>query len=136
MRTGAAGEVSGLAGAEQDLVTRRRRGVGGTVLAYLVTAFVLVTVNFALPRALPGDPIAALLTPSSASYVPEPELRAELESLYGLDQPLWAQYVDYLANLLQGELGTSIRYHVPVADLVATRLPWSVLLVGAAAPPG
>ncbi len=130
--TGAAGEVSGLAGGERYPAGRRRRGIAGTLLAYLITVFVLITANFVLPRVLPGDPISALLTPTSATFVPDAGLRAELARSYGLDQPLWSQYLDYLGSLLQGDLGTSIRYHVPVAELVAARLPWTVLLGGTA----
>lgn len=129
LQTGTAGEVGGLPGSDQELNTRRRRGLAGTVLAYIVTVYVLITVNFALPRMLPGDPIDALLTAGTPSYVPDAQLRAELAALYGLDQPVWQQYVDYLANLAHGDLGVSIRYHVPVAELIADRLPWSVLLL-------
>lgn len=109
----------------------RRRRATGTLLAYLGTVVVLVTLNFALPRALPGDPIDALFTAGSSTYVPDPGLRAELARTYGLDAPLWTQYLDYLGGLFTGDLGTSIRYQVPVFDLVADRLPWTMLLIGA-----
>ncbi|MDQ3569661.1 MAG: ABC transporter permease [Actinomycetota bacterium] len=104
---------------------RRRR----LLLSYVVTVFLLVTLNFFLPRALPGDPISALIEPGGRSYVHDDALRAELESYYGLDRPLAAQYRTYLANLAQGDLGTSIRHERPVSQLVEERLPWTGLLV-------
>ena len=97
--------------------------------SYLVTLLLLITLNFFLPRALPGDPISALIEPSGSSYVHNDQLRAELEEYYGLDRPLPSQYRSYLANLAQGDLGTSIRYNQPVSKLVKERLPRTLLLV-------
>lgn len=94
-----------------------------------MTVFLIVTINFLLPRALPGDPIDAMLDPSAPGALQDPELRDELTAYYGLDRPIGVQYLDYLADLAQGDLGTSIRYSVPVAELLAERLPWTLLLV-------
>ncbi len=108
---------------------RTRPGSGRRlVLPYLVTIFVLVTANFFIPRAMPGDPISAMDDPSSPSYVSNEDSRAELAAYYGLDRSLLEQYVGYLGDLAQGDLGTSIRFGVPVRDLVAERLPWTLLL--------
>lgn len=111
--------------------TRRRRG-RQLVVSYLLTVFVLITTNFALPRALPGDPIDALLSGESPQYVQSEVIRAQLNEYYGLHLPLWEQYRKYLADLATGELGTSIRYNVPVRQLVAERLPWTLLLLSTA----
>lgn len=100
--------------------------------AYVVTVLALVTLNFFLPRVMPGDPISALYTEGSASYVQDGSQRDKLRAYYGLDEPLGGQYVDYLAGLVQGDLGTSIRYQVPVSELIAERLPRSLLLMGTA----
>ncbi len=110
----------------------RRRGHRGWRLAggYLLTLAVLVHLNFLLPRLMPGDPVDALLDAQSPSYVQDGAARAELERYYGLDEPLTTQYGRYLADLARGDLGSSIRYGRPVADLVAERLPWTVLLLG------
>ena len=117
-----------LPGTEPRLAPTRRRG-RQLVVSYLLTVFVLVTANFALPRALPGDPVDALLSGESPNYVHSEVIRAQLHEYYGLDLPIWEQYRKYLGDLATGELGTSIRYNVPVGQLVAERLPWTLLLL-------
>lgn len=109
--------------------TGRRGGRRRLLFAYAVTVFLLITVNFFLPRALPGDPIDALLDSDSPGQVQDEALRAQLEEYYGLDRPLGEQYRRYLGDLARGDLGVSIRYSVPVADLMKERLPWTLLLV-------
>ena len=103
-----------------------------SIVAYLVTVFVLVTVNFFLPRMMPGDPISALVDAGAPNRVPDEAIRAELAEHYGLDRPLLTQYAGYLADLGRGDLGVSIRYNVPVAELVRERLPWTFLLISTA----
>jgi len=107
-------------------------GTGHRTLVYLLTFWVILTLNFLLPRLLPGDPLAALLDPSSSDYVYDPEVRAALAAYYGLDRHLLAQYGRYLLGILTGDLGRSIRLNRPVAELVAGHLPWTLLLVGTA----
>lgn len=121
----------------------RRRGWPSTVLggrriglgaagAYVVVVFFLVTLNFALPRALPGEPIPALSDPASERFVGDDATRAKVERYYGLDRPLPEQYADYMGDLAHADLGTSIRYNRPVAEVLGDRLGWTALLVGTA----
>jgi peptide/nickel transport system permease protein len=100
--------------------------------SYLLTLWVVLTVNFLLPRLLPGDPLAALLDPQNSDYVFDAEVRAALESYYGLDRPLPVQYARYLAGAVSGDLGRSIRLNQPVGKLIRTHLPWTLLLTGTA----
>ena len=111
---------------------RRRRRWAGAALSYAVTVFALITLNFLLPRAMPGDPIDALLAQGSSGFVFGEEARAELEEYYGLDRSLAAQYGHYLSGLARGDLGRSIVTNTPVWDEIARRLPWTLLLVGGA----
>ncbi len=104
----------------------------GRLLTYALTVFALLTLNFLLPRLLPGDPIDAFQDPGSTTYVRSDDTRAVLEEYYGLDRPLGEQYARYLADLARGDLGVSIRYRVPVSKVLAGRLPWTLLLVGTA----
>jgi peptide/nickel transport system permease protein len=99
------------------------------LVSYAVTVVALVCLNFFLPRVLPGDPISALVDSASPSYVQSEQLREELEEYYDLDQPVLVQFGHYLGGLATGDLGTSIRYNRPVAELVGERLPWTLLLI-------
>ncbi len=113
--------------------SRTTRGTASPLaLSYVVTVFLLITLNFFLPRARPGDPVTSLTTEGNVSYVQDAVTRSKLEAYYGLDRPLFTQYGRYLGGLTHGDLGVSIRYNVPVAELVKERLPWTLLLVGAA----
>jgi peptide/nickel transport system permease protein len=126
--------VSALAAAEQPAVTttspkRRSYGgyVGGKVLGSLGSlAFVLV-LNFFLFRVLPGDPARTL---GRGRFRTEEQLE-EFSATYGLNQSLPQQFLTYLKNLAQGDLGVSLRYRVPVSDLIVDRLWPTLLLVGA-----
>lgn len=91
----------------------------------LVTIWFAVTVTFLLLRLIPGDPALAI-----ASTNMTPEIRATLLQQYGLDQPLPVQYVKYIGELLQGNLGVSFSQSTPVTDALLERLPWTLLLVG------
>ncbi|MHB1416666.1 MAG: hypothetical protein ACYC1C_15570, partial [Chloroflexota bacterium] len=63
---------------------------------FALTLFVVLTLNFFLPRAMPGDPIVALQDPTSTFYASEDRTREALLAYYGLDQPLYIQYLRYL----------------------------------------
>jgi peptide/nickel transport system permease protein len=95
--------------------------LAGTVLA-------VVTFNFLLFRVLPGDPIQLYARSGHLT----PEAVAQLRQVFGLDKPVWQQYVIYLNNLIHGNLGFSFTYRQPVAGIVAQRLVNTLLLVGAA----
>ena len=106
--------------------TRARWGLFGS---YALVVLVLVTLNFWLPRSLPGQPIETLSDPRSQTFVGDTTTRAELERYYGLDEPPAAQFARYMQDLATGDLGVSIRYHAPVADVLGGRIGWTLLLV-------
>ncbi|HEX3394711.1 MAG TPA: ABC transporter permease [Acidimicrobiales bacterium] len=112
---------------------RRRRLPKRRVLVYLFTVFFLVTLNFFLPRTLTGDPIAVLAgstsTGKGASVELSPAAKTKLMAYYGLDKPLITQYGHYLRGLAHGDLGTSIKYNVPVTRLLKNKVKWSAVLV-------
>jgi peptide/nickel transport system permease protein len=84
----------------------------------------VVTLNFALPRLLPGDPLANPETPTLGT-----QQQAALRATYRLDQPLPAQFAAYLSDLGHANLGWSISRNAPVSQLVGERLPWTLGLV-------
>lgn len=104
----------------------------GTIVLYSVTLWMVVTVVFLLPRMLPGDPLQNLDDPDGGSFIYDAEARARVAAYYGLDQPLTAQYGDYLSGLVGGDLGWSISQNTPVSTLILQRLPWTLLLMGSA----
>jgi peptide/nickel transport system permease protein len=110
----------------------RHRPWLGRLGLYALTLWVVLTINFFLPRAMPGDPLLALLDAESGSFALDADLREELASYYGLDRPLSKQYLAYLGNLARGELGRSIAFGVPVAELLVSYLPWTLLLMSTA----
>ncbi len=96
---------------------------------YLAAVWASVTLNFLIPRLTPGDPAAALLARMHGRISPA-ALHA-LEVQYGgNNEPLFTQYVQYLANTLHGDLGTSFTSFEPVTTVIARDLPWTLMLVG------
>lgn len=108
------------------------RSTRASLGSYLFTLWIVLTLNFLLPRLLPGDPLAALLDSESSDYVYDVQVRAELEAYYGLDRPLAEQYVRYLTGIVTGDLGQSILLNQPVGELIRGCLPWTLLLTGTA----
>lgn len=102
------------------------------VLLYAVTLFVIVTIIFALPRAMPSDPIEARQDPNNALFVNNPDALKHLRAYYGLDKPILQQYTSYLGSVIHGDLGYSIAQDIPVATIIRSRLPWTALLMGTA----
>lgn len=109
---------------------RRPRPI--SVVSYVLTVFVLLTFNFALPRLMPGDPIDALMAFGSPTYVQDDETRATLSEYYGLDASIPEQYARYLGGLARGDLGVSIVSNHPVRQELGGRIGWSLLLLSTA----
>lgn len=91
------------------------------VLTLLVTSFVV----FASLHIVPGDPISFLLRGRS----PSPEVIAQINAQYGLDQPFLTQYLEWLGNAIHGDFGRSIQYRDSVSTLISSRLPTTFGLV-------
>lgn len=104
-----------------SLFVLRRIGRG------IATIWFAVTVTFLLLRILPGDPALAIASTNMTD-----ETRATLLAQYGLDQSLVTQYVKYIGQLLQGNLGVSFTQGIDVTDALMERLPWTLLLAGSA----
>jgi peptide/nickel transport system permease protein len=94
-----------------------------TIVVLLVTTVTFVLVNLA-----PGDPISATLGRQGVTE----EVRRQWRADYGLDGPIAEQYVRWIANALRGELGYSISFRRPIAEVIGDALPRTLLLVGLA----
>ncbi|MEU4244485.1 ABC transporter permease [Actinoplanes sp. NPDC026619] len=102
---------------------------------YLVALWAAVTVNFIIPRLMPGDPVDILLSKLGQRGPVTPETRKSIEALLGAGthQPLWSQYTEYLHNLVTGDLGVSVTFFpAPVTSIIEQTLPWTIGLIGLA----
>lgn len=99
---------------------------------YMVAAWAALTLDFLLPRLMPGDPTAAMFARFQGKL--QPEAMAALRATFGLSEaPLWRQYLEHIGNLARGELGTSLAFYpAPVGEVVGTGLAWTCFLAGGA----
>lgn len=97
----------------------------GRLIQGVVALFVIATLNFLLIRAAPGDPVAVMA--GEAGAVDKRFLEA-LRLQYGLDQPLLTQWWTYISRIATFDLGFSYRQQQTVAQLIADRLPATLLL--------
>jgi peptide/nickel transport system permease protein len=95
---------------------------GQALLGLIALTFLL----FAMVR-MTGDPAYFLTGPDATE-----EMRQQVRVELGLDKPLPVQYVTYIGNLLQGDLGNSFRFRIPVSELIMQRLPATLIMGGAA----
>jgi peptide/nickel transport system permease protein len=98
---------------------------------YLFTAWAAITLNFFIPRLVPGDPVQSLITKYQGQL--STKSIASLYVLFGLDkhQSLGQQYLDYWKQIFHGDLGLSFTFFpAPVSQVIGQALPWTVLLVG------
>ena len=99
-------------------------------LLWMIPSFFAVSlVSFIIMRLPPGDFVTSYAADLATSGAPADQ--ATLDNLrhhYGLDRPLYVQYVSWVANALQGDLGVSFEYRAPVADLIWSRLGMTFLV--------
>ncbi|WP_395350822.1 ABC transporter permease [Variovorax sp. UC122_21] len=102
------------------------RYAASRLLQGLALVLAVVVLNFVLVHAAPGDPVETI---AGASGGMSPELMAELRTQYGLDRPLPVQLGVYLGKVLRGDLGYSYFFNLPVTQMIAERVPATLLLV-------
>ncbi|MET7668343.1 ABC transporter permease [Micromonospora luteifusca] len=98
---------------------------------YLFTAWAAITLNFFIPRLVPGDPVQSLISRNQGRI--SADAIESLRVLFGLDanDNVWEQYLDYWGQLLHGDLGLSFTFFpAPVSTVIGDSLPWTVGLVG------
>jgi peptide/nickel transport system permease protein len=98
---------------------------------YLFTAWAAITLNFFIPRMIPGDPVKSLLTRFAGQM--NTDAINSLYVLFGIDKNagVWSEYVDYWKQLAHGDLGLSFTaFPSPVSEVIYQALPWTVALVG------
>ena len=103
----------------------RLKFIGKRLIYLVVMLFGVATLVFILTKMIPGDPTVANLSQRALN---DPEVVAAYRAKYGLDQPVFVQYILYIKNLLHLDLGTSIRTNKPVLDELARCYPATIEL--------
>ncbi|CAM4255427.1 ABC transporter permease [Vibrio agarivorans] len=99
---------------------------------YLIALLVAATLNFIIPRAMPGDPVTMMFAHTTVQVTPE-RIAAMKELLGFVDGGLLVQYFTYMKNILTWELGTSIQFYpLSVNALLGSAFGWSLFLAGTA----
>jgi peptide/nickel transport system permease protein len=96
------------------------------VLIAIPTMLVVMVLLFAIVHLAPGGPQAMIASPKIS-----PAARLQIMKTYGLDKPLYLQFLLFLAGVLQGNFGVSYFYNSPVIDMIIQRMPNTILLMGA-----
>jgi len=99
---------------------------------YLVAAWVALTINFFIPRAMPGNAVQSVMAKFPNL---QPSAYKALEALLGVGHPgsIWSQYVSYLDDIFHFNFGTDVsQYPAQVSSLLVQTLPWTITLVGTA----
>jgi peptide/nickel transport system permease protein len=97
---------------------------------YLLTFFVAVTVDWTIPRFMPGDPVQTMLARASLRPEASQAMQAYYTGVFGLDVPIWRQYLNFWGALLQGDLGVSIwLFPQPVTGVILRAVPYTIALL-------
>jgi peptide/nickel transport system permease protein len=97
-------------------------------LVYGLTFVVAVTLNWLIPRLMPGDPVQRMVARAAVQH---PETIVAMtdyyERMFGLDLPIWQQYLNYWGSLFRGDLGTSVwLFPTPVSEVVLDAVPYTL----------
>ena len=99
---------------------------------YLIAFWTSLTLDFLMPRMMPGDPVSRMLAQSQGEL--QPDQVTQLRHLLGLDnRPMWRQYLSFVHDVFTGNLGVSIsRFPTPVTQVIGSEIGWTLLLGGTA----
>lgn len=102
------------------------------ILFFVLSLWAAVTINFILPRLMPGDPAGAMFAKAQGQL--KPSAIEAMRKQFGLtDEPIWDKYLHYLHGIVTGDWGLSFAsYPVPATEIIGSAIPWTVFLVGGA----
>lgn len=103
------------------------------IVKALFTIWVVTTITFFVIRAMPGNPVEIMIQELTAAGVSPDDAKNQAAALLNinLDEPAYMQYLDYLGNVLRGDLGNSYKSRgLKVIDIIAQVLPWTIFSVG------
>ena len=107
-----------------------RRYFGRKLLIYALTFFVAATIDWMIPRFMPGDPVQSMLSRRQIPPEAVPDVIAYYNQLFGLDVPVWQQYLNFWGSLFRGDLGRSVYLSGrPVVDTIMAAVPYTLALL-------
>jgi len=107
-----------------------RRYFGRKILIYLLTFFLAVTIDWLIPRFMPGNPVQNMLARVALHPEAAEALRSYFTKAFGLDVPLWQQYLNFWIALFHGDLGVSVyMFPTPVAEVLKRAVPYDLFLL-------
>ena len=107
-----------------------RRYFGRKLAIYVLTFFVAVTVDWMIPRFMPGDPVQTMLSRASLRPEAAQSMQAYLNNVFGLDVPMWRQYLSFWGGLVRGDLGISVwLFPQPVTGVILRAVPYTLALL-------
>lgn len=106
------------------------RYFGRKFLLYILTFFLAVTIDWLIPRFMPGDPIQILMSRFTLRANAAEAMTSYYTQAFGLDLPLWQQYLNFWNALFHGDLGVSVFvFPTPVLEVIKRALPYDILLL-------
>jgi len=107
-----------------------RQYFGRKLLIYILTFFIAVTVDWLIPRFMPGNPIDIMISRAGLRVSAVKTMYDYYTQLFGLNLPIWQQYLNFWSALLRGDLGISIfLFPTPVADVLMGAVPYDLALL-------
>lgn len=107
-----------------------KRYFGRKLFIYILTFFLAVTIDWMIPRFMPGNPIQVMLARFGLRADAAQEMYAYYTRAFGLDLPLWQQYLNFWKSLFQGDLGVSVYlFPTPVTDVIMAAVPYDIALL-------
>ncbi len=107
-----------------------KRYFGRKILIYLLTFVLAVSIDWMIPRFMPGNPIQVLLTRVGTRAEAAQVMYTYYTQAFGLDLPIWQQYLNFWNALFHGDLGTSVLvFPLPVKTVILNAIPYDILLL-------
>ena len=109
-----------------------RKYFGKKIVWFLLTLFIAFILNFALPRLMPADPIASIMSKTARGIRDTDTTKAMYDNYvkaFGLDKPIVTQFFTYLGNVLKGDFGSSFSFYPrKVSDMISSAIMWTLAL--------
>jgi peptide/nickel transport system permease protein len=107
-----------------------RRYFGRKLLIYILTFFLAVTIDWLIPRFMPGNPVQTMLSRAALHAEALEVMRGYYTRAFGLDLPIWRQYLNFWVALFHGDLGISVyMFPTPVAKVLMRAVPYDLFLL-------